>query len=59
MCYIREPHNIFTDALANEELGITDFTPERLTSYVFESEREKELVFVHKTWVRSHLYHHG
>ena len=34
---------------ANEELGITDFTPERLTSYVFESEREKELVFVHKT----------
>lgn len=34
---------------ANEELGITDFTPERLTSYVFESECEKELVFVHKT----------
>ncbi len=32
-----------------EELGITDFTPELLTSYVFESAREKELVFVHKT----------
>ena len=32
-----------------EELGITDFTPERLTQYVFESAREKELVFVHKT----------
>lgn len=32
-----------------EELGITDFTPERLTQYVFESDREKELVFVHKT----------
>lgn len=32
-----------------EELGITDFTPELLGSYVFESEREKELVFVHKT----------
>lgn len=32
-----------------EELGITDFTPERLTSYVFESARERELVFVHKT----------
>lgn len=32
-----------------EELGITDFTPELLTSYVFESDREKELVFVHKT----------
>lgn len=32
-----------------EELGITDFTPELLTSYVFESTREKELVFSHKT----------
>lgn len=32
-----------------EELGITDFTPELLTSYVFESDRERELVFVHKT----------
>lgn len=27
----------------------TDFTPELLTSYVFESTREKELVFSHKT----------
>ena len=34
---------------SREELGITDFTPEFLGSYVFESEREKELVFVHKT----------
>ncbi|WP_455586258.1 NUDIX hydrolase [Bacteroides sp.] len=32
-----------------EELGVTDFIPERLTSYVFESARERELVFVHKT----------
>lgn len=32
-----------------EELGITDFTPEIITHYVFESNREKELVFVHKT----------
>ena len=32
-----------------EELGIEDFTPELLTQYVFESAREKELVFVHKT----------
>ena len=32
-----------------EELGITDFTPEAITNYVFESAREKELVFVHKT----------
>lgn len=32
-----------------EELGIIDFTPEIITHYVFESNREKELVFVHKT----------
>lgn len=32
-----------------EELGITDFTPETVTHYVFKSAREKELVFVHKT----------
>lgn len=31
------------------ELGITDFTPETVTHYVFESAHEKELVFVHKT----------
>lgn len=31
-----------------EELGITDFTPEIITHYIFESDREKELVFVHK-----------
>ena len=40
------------DALVREvreELGITDFTPERLTQYVFESTREKELVFAYKT----------
>ena len=34
---------------ANEELSIVDFTPELLTTYVFESAREKELVFAHKT----------
>jgi isopentenyldiphosphate isomerase len=32
-----------------EELGMTEFTPERIAQYVFESEREKELVFVYKT----------
>lgn len=32
-----------------EELGITDFTPERVTHYVFESVRERELVFTYKT----------
>lgn len=31
-----------------EELGITDFTPENLGHYVFESKREKELVYVHR-----------
>lgn len=34
---------------AREELGIEDFTPQLLTHYVFESDREKELVFAHKT----------
>ena len=33
---------------AAEELGLTDFEPERLTHYVFESDRERELVFVHR-----------
>ncbi|MDY0153063.1 MAG: NUDIX domain-containing protein [Prevotella sp.] len=32
-----------------EELGITDFTPHDMGHYVFESAREKELVYVHKT----------
>ena len=32
-----------------EELGITEFTPVRVGKYVFESKREKELVYVHRT----------
>lgn len=32
-----------------EELGITDFTPEFVDKYVFESRRERELVYVHHT----------
>ena len=32
-----------------EELGITEFTPERVGMYVFESRRERELVYVHRT----------
>ena len=32
-----------------EELGITDFTPEFIGKYVFESQRERELVYVHRT----------
>lgn len=31
-----------------EELGVEDFTPESLGHYVFESQRERELVFVHR-----------
>lgn len=31
-----------------EELGITDFTPTPLGHYVFESKRERELVYVNK-----------
>ena len=31
-----------------EELGITGFTPEFVTKYVFESSRERELVYVHR-----------
>lgn len=32
-----------------EEIGITDYTPERLKHYVLESDKEKELVFVFRT----------
>lgn len=32
-----------------EELGISDFTPQPLGSYIFEGRRERELVFSHKT----------
>ncbi len=31
-----------------EELGITNFQPESLGHYVFESKRERELVYVHR-----------
>ena len=42
----------WNDALlreAREELGITDFTPEHLGKYVFDSKRERELVYVNRT----------
>lgn len=41
-----------TDALTREvreELGVTGFTPEYLGKYIFESKRERELVYVYKT----------
>ena len=34
---------------ASEELGLRDFTPEDMGHYVFESKRERELVYVNKT----------
>lgn len=34
---------------AGEELNITDFTPVFVQNYVFESDIEKELVFIYKT----------
>lgn len=34
---------------ASEELGLRDFTPEDIGHYVFESKRERELVYVNKT----------
>lgn len=34
---------------ALEEIGITDFHPELIKSYVFESSREKELIYSYKT----------
>ncbi|MFA6872635.1 MAG: NUDIX domain-containing protein [Bacteroidaceae bacterium] len=32
-----------------EELGFTEFDPQKVAQYVFESERERELVFVYRT----------
>jgi len=32
-----------------EELGITDFEPQKVGKYVFESQRERELVYVNST----------
>lgn len=34
---------------AEEELGLTGFTAQQVATYVFESDCERELVFVHKT----------
>ena len=33
----------------HEELGITDFIPELVDKYVFESNRERELIYVNRT----------
>lgn len=36
---------------AREELGLTDFQPEHLNCYIFESDRERELINVFRTVV--------
>jgi len=40
-------HALFRESC--EELGIKDFKPERVGMYVFESSRERELVYVNRT----------
>ncbi|MBP5376824.1 MAG: NUDIX domain-containing protein [Bacteroidaceae bacterium] len=40
---------------ANEELGLKDFKAEKITSYIFESNREKELIFAFKTVYESEI----
>ncbi|MCR5180139.1 MAG: NUDIX domain-containing protein [Bacteroidaceae bacterium] len=41
---------------ASEELGIEDFVPEPLPSYVFESDRERELVYPFRTIFEGPIY---
>ena len=38
-----------------EELGITDFTPTFIGKYVFESQCERELVYIHRTTYESEI----
>ena len=40
-----------------EELGVTGFVPERVAVYVFRSERERELIYVHRTVYDLSLIH--
>lgn len=42
-----------------EELGITDFKPEFIDKYVFESQRERELVYVHRTTYDGEIHPSG
>lgn len=39
-----------------EELGITDFMPESVDKYVFDSKRERELVYVNRTTYNGEIY---
>ena len=40
----------------SEELGITNFTPQFIGKYVFESQRERELVYVHRTTYEGEIH---
>lgn len=42
-----------------EELGITDFTPEFIEKYVFDSKRERELVYVNRTTYDGEIFPSG
>lgn len=44
---------------AREELGITDFSPEFVDRYVFESQRERELVYVYRTTFNGEIHPSG
>ena len=44
-----ESVDIALEREVREELGITDLIPTRVCQYVFQSDRERELVFVHTT----------
>ena len=42
-----------------EEIGIEGFTPERIATYAFRSEREYELVYVHRTVYEGEVHPSG
>ncbi len=41
---------------ASEELGITDFSPLFVDKYVFQSQRERELIYVHRTTYNGEIH---
>ena len=41
---------------ASEELGITDFSPLFVDKYIFQSQRERELIYVHRTTYNGEIH---